>query len=268
MAKEPHLKLPDLHMHSNFSCDCQATMQQMCQGALDNGITLLGFTEHYDLLPADPCYDYLDLSGWWSELERCRQRFAGELTILAGIELGEPHRHSERMRRLLSEHPWDYALGSLHWVGDQLIFGTDYFQQPADQAFTDYFAELQRMIEGAEFDILAHMDVVKRFGFDIYGEFRIERYEAEVRAVLRALADRGLALEINTSQLRRPVGQTSPARPVIKWFQEEGGRHVTLGSDAHQPDHVGHALQFAASEAQAAGFAQPSWFEQREVMTA
>lgn len=243
-------------------------MQQMCQGALANGITLLGFTEHYDLLPADPCYDYLDLPAWWAELERCREEFAGELTILAGIELGEPHRFSELMRRILGEHPWDYALGSLHWVGDQLIFGADYFRQPADQAFNEYFAELRRMIEIAEFDILAHMDVVKRFGFDVYGNFQVERYEAEVRSVLHALAERGLSLEINTSQLRRPIRETSPARPVLEWFREEGGQQVTLGSDAHQPDHVGYALQFAASEAAAAGFPRASWYRQRELQPA
>lgn len=59
-------------MHSNYSCDCQATMAQMCRGAIAQGITRLGFTEHFDRLPADPCYDYLDLEGWWSELGRCR----------------------------------------------------------------------------------------------------------------------------------------------------------------------------------------------------
>lgn len=240
-------------------------MQQMCQGALANGVSLIGFTEHYDLLPDDPCYDYLDLPGWWTELERCREQFAGQLTILAGIELGEPHRFPEQMRRVLGEHPWDYALGSLHWVGDQLIFGADYFQQPAERAFGEYFAELQTMIEAGEFDILAHMDVVKRFGFDVYGEFRIERYETQVRAVLRSLAEKDLALEINTSQLRRPVRETSPARPVVDWFGEEGGQRITLGSDAHQPDHIGHALQFAAAEAAAAGFPQASWYKQRKV---
>lgn len=243
-------------------------MEQMCRGAVHNGIPLLGFTEHYDLLPADPCYDYLDLTGWWQELQRCRELFAGQLTILAGIELGEPHRYADQMRRVLNEHPWDYALGSLHWVGDELIFGAEYFQRPADQAFGGYFDELRRMAETAEFDILAHMDVVKRLGFDVYGEYQVDRYEDQIRAVLRVLAKRGLALEINTSQLRRPVGESSPARPVIDWFRQEGGQYVTLGSDAHQPDHIGYALEHGAAEVQAAGFPGPVWYEKRQARSA
>lgn len=239
-------------------------MQQMCRGALANGIELLGFTEHFDLLPADPCYDYLDVAGWWQELERCRQQFDGQLTILAGIELGEPHRFPNQMRRLLGEHPWDYALGSLHWVADELIFDPAYFQRPPEQAFSAYFSELRRMAETADFDILAHMDVVKRFGFDAYGEYQVARYEPEVRAVLRVLAERGLALEINTSQLRRPVGESSPARPVIDWYLEEGGRYVTLGSDAHEPDHIGYALETVAADVTAAGFSGPVWYRDRQ----
>lgn len=71
------------------------------------------------------------------------------------------------------------------------------------------------MAETAEFDILALMDVVKRFGFDVYGEF-------------------------------------------------EGGRYVTLGSDTHQPDHVGYALETAAAGVTAAGSAGPTWYRGRE----
>lgn len=239
-------------------------MEQMCQGAIANGITLLGFTEHFDLLPADPCFNYLDLERWWTELDSCRKRFADRLRILAGIELGEPHRFPERMQQLLGEYPWDYALGSLHWVGDALVFGAEYFRQPADDAYRSYFEELAQMAASAEFDILAHMDVVKRMGFDVYGSFEIQRYEPEVRSVLRSLAQRGLALEINTSQLRRAVGESSPTRPVIDWFREEGGQWVTLGSDAHQPEHIGFALEAAASQIVAAGFSGPAWFEQRQ----
>ncbi len=235
----------------------------MCLGAIANGITRLGFTEHFDLLPVDPCFNYLNLEGWWEELRRCRSLFSGQLTLLAGIELGEPHRYPDQIRRLLADHPWDYALGSLHWVGDELIFDREYFRRLPDRAYRDYFAELGQMAADADFDILAHMDVVKRLGFDVYGQYHAERYEPEIRLVLHTLAERGLALEINTGQLRRPVGESSPASPVLEWFHQEGGRWVTLGSDAHQPDHIGFRLQSAAESARAAGFEHVAWFEQR-----
>ena len=62
---------PDLHVHTNFSCDCEADMETMCRAALSNGMREIGFTEHYDLIPEDPCYAFLDIGAWWDELERC-----------------------------------------------------------------------------------------------------------------------------------------------------------------------------------------------------
>jgi len=254
---------PDLHTHTNFSCDCRSTMAQMCRAAVANGVTEIGFSEHFDLIPQDPCYAFFDIPSWWAELERCRKLFEGSLTVYAGIELGEPHRFEKEMRQLLAEYPWDYALGSLHWVGEELIFGQKYFQKPADEAYRRYFRELREMAETADFDILAHMDVVKRFGFEAYGPLDIHRYESEIRAVLRAIAVRSIALEVNTSPLRRSVQQTAPTRPVIDWFLEEGGRWVTLGSDAHEPDHVGHELHAALVSVQAAGFSGVARFRSR-----
>ncbi len=235
----------------------------MCRAAISSGVAEIGFSEHYDLIPADPCFDFYDVSGWWQEIERCRTEFDGNLTIYAGIELGEPHRYRNEMQAILNDFPWDFALGSLHWVGDELIFDRDYFARDPDLAYRGYFRELREMAETAPFDILAHMDVVKRFGFDVYGSFEPERYESEIRAVLRAVADRGLALEINSSQLRRPVAQSSPDRPVIDWFREEGGKWITLGSDAHQPEHVGHGLEAGAAAARAAGFEGIARFRKR-----
>lgn len=238
-------------------------MAEMCRAAISTGVSEIGFTEHYDLIPGDPCFGFFDISAWWEEIERQREENAGVLTIYAGIELGEPHRYSKEMQAVLNDFPWDYALGSLHWVGDELIFSPDYFRRDPDEAYREYFRELREMAESAPFDILAHMDVVKRFGFDIYGSFEPERYETEIRAVLRAVADRDLALEINSSQLRRAVAQSSPARPVIDWFHEEGGKWITLGSDAHEPDHVGHGLDVGLAAAKAAGFEGVARFNKR-----
>jgi histidinol-phosphatase (PHP family) len=107
------------------------------------------------------------------------------------------------------------------------------------------------------------MDIVKRYGFDRYGHYDVRRYEGEVRAVLRRCAARGIALEVNTSTLRRPVGQSAPTRIVLKWFREEGGRWVTLGSDAHRPEYLAFGLEGALAAAQAVGFDRLARFQSR-----
>lgn len=236
----------------------------MCEAAISQGLSVIGFTEHYDLLPQDPCYDFLDLERWWEEISHCREAYEGRLRILAGIELGEPHRFVSQMQEVLGSYAWDYALGSLHWVGDELIFGTEYFRREPDLAYREYFEELAQMASQADFDVLAHMDVIKRFGFDVYGEYEVSRYEEPIRTVLSLIADRGIALEVNTSQLRRQIRETSPARPVIDWFREEGGQWVTFGSDAHEPEHVGMGLDLALADIVASGFPGAASIEGRQ----
>ncbi len=235
----------------------------MCRAALIVGLAEIGFTEHYDLLPADPCYAFFRADAWWEELERCRTRFAGDLVIRAGVELGEPHRYPDEIEILLSTFPWDYALGSLHWVGDELIFDENYFRRSPDLAYREYFLELGQMAARGGFDILAHLDVVKRFGFDIYGFYDHLSFEPEIRRVLQACVKGGIALEVNTALLRRPVNQTAPIRPILDWFREEGGKWITFGSDAHHPEHIGYGLQEVMSAVRRAGFDTMAAFEAR-----
>jgi histidinol-phosphatase (PHP family) len=253
----------DYHVHTNFSCDCKSTMTVMCRSAIERGIEEIGFSDHYDLLPEDPCYGFFQADLFWEELQRCRDTFKGLLTIRAGIELGEPHLFSKAIQAMLEKYPWDFSLGSLHWVGSEIVFGTSYFKQPASQAFRRYFKEVARMVSTAEFDILTHMDIVKRYGFDTYGDYDPHLYEEEIRTILQTCARRDIALEVNTSPLRRPVNQTAPSAVILDWFREEGGRWVTLGSDAHTPEEVGYGFDQVMTALDYAGFTHLARYESR-----
>jgi histidinol-phosphatase (PHP family) len=167
------------------------------------------------------------------------------------------------MHAILEKYPWDYSIGSMHWVGSKSVFDRSYFTAPADVAYRKYFLELANMVANADFDILAHMDVVKRYGFDTYGMYDPFRFESEIRDVLRICATRGFALEVNTAPLRRPVNQIAPSAVILSWFREEGGRWVTLGSDAHLTEHVGFELEPAMSFLRSAGFEDLASFESR-----
>src|SRR4051812_14306200 len=119
----------DYHMHSHHSCDCQAPMAKMCQAAVERGIAEIGFTEHFDWHPGDECRGRFKLEPWAAELARGRPASAPRLIVRAGIELGEPHIYAAEARAILARYPFDYCLGSLHWVGDQSIFDRDYYKR-------------------------------------------------------------------------------------------------------------------------------------------
>lgn len=197
-------------------------MAEMCRAAAARGLTEIGIAEHFDLLPEDPSFGYLRLDDWWAEIERCRTAFAGVLSIRAGIEIGEPHRFPDQVAPVLDQYAWDYSLGSLHWVGGTLIWDRAYYHRTEDQAYRDYFAELTRLVSDGQFHVLAHMDVVKHYGSQVYGPFDPRRYEAEIRPVVEICARRGMALEVNTGLLRRPVAELAPEELILSWFREAG----------------------------------------------
>ena len=159
---------------------------------------------------------------------------------------------------------FDYALGSLHWVGKGSVFTPEYFRCAAQEAFGRYFEELERMTQSGEFEILSHLDVPVRIAFEIYGSYDPCQFEELIRPVLRNCIDRGIALEVNSGTLRRKAGVLTPGLAILEWYAEMGGEHLTMGSDAHRPSDVATGLDVALATAKAAGLRYLTQFESRQ----
>ena len=256
--------LSDLHVHSQFSCDSRSSMEAICRRAVELGLRSIAFTDHLDLVPADPCAGFYRPAAYQAELARCRALFDGRLTIRGGVEVGEIHWFEREIAALLAEHPYDLVIGSVHWVDGYLVFDPAFFQtRSMEDASRAYFAELLRMCQHGGFDVLGHLDIVKRFGAAQPDGFAAARYEPEIRAVLAALVEGGIGLELNTSTLRRPVAQTSPTPAVLRWYRELGGELLTLGSDAHHPDDLAAGFAAAIEMVRSAGFGHLADYERR-----
>jgi histidinol-phosphatase (PHP family) len=254
----------DYHIHSNYSADSHTSMSELCERAVALGIPEIGFAEHYDLHPDENPRDWLRLEPWWVELESCRAAFSGRLLIRAGIEIGEPHLFAAEAQAMLARAPFDYAIGSLHWVGRRAVFDSAYLDQPSDEAYSLYFEELERMTRAGGFDVLGHLDVPARASSDQHGRYDPRLYEERIRAVLRNCIKHGIALDVNTSALRRRAQLLMPGLDILRWYVEMGGRHVTLGSDAHRSDQVAAKLDRALETIRAAGLTHVTQFERRE----
>jgi histidinol-phosphatase (PHP family) len=260
----------DGHVHSEWSYDAPGgSMERTCARAVQLGLPAVAFTEHADyttwsVLDSDlDGFDHLaalvvdgtlvppplDVDGYLECVERCRERFPG-LRIISGVELGEPHWHSGAATRLLGDGQFDRILGSLHClpVGDRFCETADlYKRRAAADVVREYLAEIRRLIDGfADFAVLAHIDYAIRDWPADAGRFDPSDFEDEFRHALRALADTGRALEVNTRGPRSPE--------VVRWWRDEGGEAVSFGSDAHDP--IGLALLFgdAAAMVEANGY--------------
>jgi len=265
--------LTDSHVHSEWSWDAQqGSMERTCERAIELGLPAVAFTEHVDrtrwtLLPGeldDPqqLEPYLapdgasmtppplDVDGYLASIERCRDRFP-DLRILSGAELGEPHLHEPFVTKLLGAGEFDRVLGSLHC----LPVGDDQYAEPpglfrrraAAEVVRDYLTELPRLIQGFDaFAVLAHIDYPTRYWPTTAGPFDPAAFEEEFRHALRALADSGRALEVNT--------RNAPYPAIVRWWRDEGGEAVTFGSDAHEPTALAQSFTEAAAMVEAIGF--------------
>lgn len=251
----PFFITADFHTHTDSSPDSDAPVGAMCQAAVDKGLTALAVTDHVEMVGffADG-YDKAAARSYEKAAE-ARDRFRGRLRVAVGVELGEPIYDLAETRRLLAAHSYDFILGSMHSLGDGLDFYFyDYGKTDIPALLDAYFQAVLELVRWGGFHSLAHLTYPLRY---IPAQRRPEDmspWQGTIDEIFRCMADKGLALEINTSGLRGTIGQTSPDLPLIRRFRELGGENITLGSDAHSPGDVGAGLEAAARLAAEAGF--------------
>jgi histidinol-phosphatase (PHP family) len=267
----------DNHVHTRWSWDTAtaSSMQLACARAVEIGLPGLAFTEHVDFTDwsrADtvqltepsthvdrptrvgvrPRVAPLDIDGYSADLERCRAAFP-ELRIVSGIEAGEPHLFPASVAAVLAAGSFERVLGSLHAIGhDGTLASVDrtlFAELDADDLMRRYFAELVVLVGSSSvFNVLAHCDYPRRYWPTArFGAYVESDFEEEYRAVFRALASSGRALEINT---RSPLASVD----LMRWWWQEGGDAVSFGSDAHQSFRVGEHFDLAVDVVEAAGF--------------
>jgi histidinol-phosphatase (PHP family) len=263
----------DLHLHSTCSADGASSIGDYARQAARLGLRELGFCEHADWDLRDGGCGFLDLARYDREIAAARAAVPG-IGLRQGVEVTYQSIHEAQIRAWLGGHAWDYVVVAVHLVdyadgwamvsearGMQAYSAT----HSARQTYVPYFEELYRAVESGLGDVVAHLDLVKRFGALAYGPFEPAAFEGEIRAVLRAMAETGVGLEVNTSGLRQAPGEPYPALAVLNWYREMGGEIVTVGSDAHQAGHLGAGVAQARALARAAGYRALATFEGRQV---
>jgi histidinol-phosphatase (PHP family) len=256
----------DYHIHTKFSIDSEASMVAACQAAISRGINEIAFTDHLDFGPDDSA-GYFHITEYLAAIERCRIRYDGQLVVRAGVEIGEPHLFSAEASAVLADGDFDIVLGSVHYAdGMQAAWLEDFFEQPLRQAYESYFRQVVGLSAEGDFDILGHLDLVKRdarkFGKPYDGP---EPYADMIRTALGSLVERGKGIELNTSPLRGGQPDPCPSVQILRWYRELGGEILTLGSDAHSPAAVGAHLDVATEIAKAAGFQHLATFRRRHI---
>ncbi len=253
MLTDYHLHLrpdePDTTTERYFTAE---NVERYHEAATAAGIDELGVSEHiYRFTQALALWQH----PFWEEQARDDLDAYCEFVRGAGLKLGVECDFvpgaEDRTANLLEAHDFDYVVGSVHFIGEAAVDheGWDVWEGSgdADEVWRRYFEALAECARSGLFDILAHPDLVKVWGRARPLPERDPRHYYE--PAVEAIAESGIAVELSTAGLRKPVGELYPS-PAFAQMCVEAGAPFALSSDAHLPEQVGfgydRALEFLA----------------------
>jgi histidinol-phosphatase (PHP family) len=244
----------------------QENADRYLEAAQDAGIEELGVAEHvHRFAEALDVWDH----PFWRESARddlaAYLDFARSVGLRAGLEMDWVSGREDRIANLLDRHELDFVVGSVHFLRDRAVDheGYDVWRDvhDPDKVWGFYFETLAEAIRSGLYDICAHPDLVKVWGEGRPLPRRDVRFHYE--PAIEAIADTGIAVEVSTAGLRKPVGELYPSDAFADMCVDAGAVFA-LSSDAHRPEHVGYGYDIALEAMEAWGVTQLAVFEGRE----
>lgn len=260
----------DYHLHSSHSGDSKSPMPEMIHSGIGRGLTHMCFTEHMD-------YDYplceelpeniflLDISAYQTEFDQCLERFAGQIALHFGIELGlQPHL-ADQHTALLRSRSFDFVIGSSHVANRRDPYYASFYEGRNErEAYREYFESILENIRAFKgFDVYGHLDYVVRYGPNKDRDYSYADHADVLDEILRILVAEGKGLELNTGALRRGLANPNPCPDILRRYKELGGEIITVGSDAHLPDDIAADFNRAADILKDCGFSHYCIFKNR-----
>jgi histidinol-phosphatase (PHP family) len=255
----------DYHMHTPLCQHATGEPDDYARRALEIGLTEIGFSDHSPMRQDDfddwrMRFDQLDE---YVESVRKAQKDFPQLTTRLGLEVDFLPGQEDWIRDLAARHPWDYFIGSVHYISDNWAVDnpnklSEWKQRDAFEVWSVYFDRLTRAAETGLFEIIGHADLPKKFGH------RPTRDCAPLyERFLTAAKKHNCAIELNTAGLRKDCQEIYPSREILQLAFQKGVR-ITFGSDAHAPEEVGMNFVEAVQLARQVGYTECCRFSQRQ----
>ena len=244
----------------------EENVERYVAAAGEAGIQELGVSEHVHRFRQ--ALDVWDHPFW---LENARDDldayadFVRETPLRLGIEMDYVAGREDRIADLLDSCDLDYVIGSVHYVRDRAVDHDvwDIWESVSDpdRVWELYFRTLAEAARSGLFDVLAHPDLVKVWGAGRPAPERDPRFYYE--PAVEAIGESGIAVEVSTAGLRKPVGEIYPSREFAEMCVDAGAA-FSLSSDAHVPDHIGFAYDRAIEAMNGWGIEEVAVFAGRE----
>ncbi len=211
----------DYHIHTRLCPHAEGEAREYVERAIELGMTEMGFADHLPFVGGwSPRYDLTDdwamgldeLDDYVALIQGLAREYAADVRILLGIEADFIPEMLDDTAVVLATYPFEYVIGSIHVVGDR--FGFDHPEMAArlaayglDRIYVESLDLSRQAAESGLFDIVGHLDHAKKFAGRPDDE---QAVAAAASGALRAAAAAGMAIELNTGGLRKPVDRSLP----------------------------------------------------------
>lgn len=255
----------DYHMHTPLCGHATGEPVEYVRQARKVGLQEIGFSDHAPLVSHEDARYTMNRAQLpiYHQMMADIRRDNPDFTIKIGIEADYLPGFEEKTRQVLAGYPYDFVIGSIHfidrWAFDDPDEQVKWKDKDINRVYRDYYELLRKSAKSGLFDIMGHVDLVKKFGYR-----STEDLTAEIESTAKVFKDTGVVVEINTSGLRKPVKEIYPSLSILKIYQK-AGVPITFSSDAHDPNDVGRDYDKAKALAEAAGYTQYVSFRQRKI---
>lgn len=260
--------LIDYHIHTKMCCHATGEMEEYVAVARARGIDEIGFSDHIPMYFLPVAERDLTIAMPEEELptyiEKVRQiqTANSDMTIKMGLEADFAVGQEDKLKEILQRYDFDYVLGSIHfidrWGFDNMHFIDNYKKWVIDELYVYYFELLKKAAQSSVFDIMAHADLIKKFGFRPAGDIH-SLYTEVVKVIKKA----DICVEVNTAGLRVPAAEIYPNQLFLELCYQNK-IPLTMGSDAHKPEQVGENFAQASQLIKKIGYKEIATFTQRK----
>ncbi|MEE1314568.1 MAG: histidinol-phosphatase HisJ family protein [Faecalimonas sp.] len=260
--------LADFHMHTTFSSDADenSTPERMIEAAIQKGLQAICITDHQDLDVGKNDEFQINFEAYFKTLLPLQDKYKDRIDVRIGLEFGMQTHLGAVCNELVQAYPFDFVIGSGHFFDGMDPYYPGYFDGRTDEeGYRKAFEiTLEDLKVTTDFDVLGHLDYVVRYGRKKEQEYSYARYADIIDEILRNLIENGKGLELNTGGLKYGLPFAHPHPEVLKRYRELGGEILTIGSDAHKPEHIAYDFDKVSAILQGCGFGYYTEFRQRK----
>ena len=226
----------DFHLHSSYSGDSQAPMEEMIRKGISLGLSQMCFTEHMDFdfpVSTDTPAGFFEVNtdSYLYDLLKYKAEYRKEIQVSFGIELGLQAYLTGLQSAYTNAFDFDFIIGSSHLCKGRDPYDALFYEgRTEEEAYREYFSSIIENLEAFhDFDIYGHLDYVVRYGPGKDKNYTYEKYQDLFERILDLLLENGIGMEINTGGLRYGLKELHPCRKVLERYREKGGETVTVG---------------------------------------